>query len=57
MSPWATGGPGKKTAVEGEEPEVVDTEPKKLEWHMTHELKMAVVRCVHHGSSAAVSIR
>ena len=44
LSPWATGGPGKKTAVEGEEPEVVDTEPKKLEWSMSHELKMAVVR-------------
>lgn len=42
LSPWATGGPGKKTAVEGEEPEVVDTEPKKLEWSMSHELKMAV---------------
>ncbi|POY72078.1 hypothetical protein BMF94_4885 [Rhodotorula taiwanensis] len=42
LSPWATGGPGKKTAIEGEEPETVDTEPKKLEWNMTHDLKMAV---------------
>ncbi|GAA6023450.1 hypothetical protein JCM10207_004418 [Rhodosporidiobolus poonsookiae] len=44
LSPWAKGGPGKKGAVapEGEEPEEVDTEPKKLEWIMTSELKLAV---------------
>lgn len=43
LSPWAKGGPGKKQPVEGEQPEVIDTEPKKLEWVMTPELKLAVV--------------
>ncbi|GAA6063319.1 hypothetical protein JCM10212_005487 [Sporobolomyces blumeae] len=42
LSPWAKGGPGKKTAPEGEVPEELDTEPKKLEWIMTPELKLAV---------------
>ncbi|BGP28109.1 carnitine O-acetyltransferase [Rhodotorula toruloides] len=42
LSPWAKGGPGKKQPVEGEQPEVIDTEPKKLEWVMTPELKLAV---------------
>ncbi|GAA5932519.1 hypothetical protein JCM1841_000236 [Sporobolomyces salmonicolor] len=42
LSPWAKGGPGKKQAVEGEIPEEIDTEPKKLEWIMTPELRMAV---------------
>ncbi|GAA5828545.1 hypothetical protein JCM11251_000843 [Rhodosporidiobolus azoricus] len=43
LSPWAKGGPGKKGGVgEGEEPEEVDIEPKKLEWVMTPELKLAV---------------
>ncbi|GAA5913434.1 choline/carnitine O-acyltransferase [Sporobolomyces salmoneus] len=40
LSPWAKGGPGKKP--EGEIPEEPDTEPKKLEWIMTPELKQAV---------------
>ncbi|GAA5978687.1 hypothetical protein JCM5350_002482 [Sporobolomyces pararoseus] len=42
LSPWAKGGPGKKAAPEGETPEEPDTEPKKLEWIMTPELKQAV---------------
>ncbi|KAM0787171.1 hypothetical protein ACM66B_006420 [Microbotryomycetes sp. NB124-2] len=43
-SPWAKGA-GKKPASkdeEQEEPEDVDTDPKKLEWVMTPELKVAV---------------
>jgi len=44
LSPWAKGGPGKKAAPEGEIPEEPDTEPKKLDWIMTPELKLAVVR-------------
>lgn len=45
MSPWATGA-GKKASVGGtpEEREEIDTAPKKLEWIMTPELKLAVVR-------------
>ena len=47
ISPWATGAakkaPGAKDSVV-EEPEDIDTAPKKLEWVMTNELKMAVVR-------------
>ncbi|BGP44013.1 carnitine O-acetyltransferase yat1 [Rhodotorula kratochvilovae] len=47
VSPWAKGGPGSKAPpapadVKGEEPEEIDTAPKKLEWIMTPELKMAV---------------
>ncbi|GAA5872876.1 hypothetical protein JCM1840_005875 [Sporobolomyces johnsonii] len=43
VSPWAKGGPGKKKgAFEDEMPEEIDTEPKKLEWIMTPELRMAV---------------
>ncbi|GAA5863841.1 hypothetical protein JCM8547_006081 [Rhodosporidiobolus lusitaniae] len=47
LSPWAKGGPGKKKAAAGggeggAQPEEIDTEPKKLEWVMTSELKMAV---------------
>ncbi|GAA5851677.1 hypothetical protein JCM5353_007307 [Sporobolomyces roseus] len=42
LSPWAKGGPGKKAAPEGEVPEEPDTEPKKLDWIMTPELKLAV---------------
>ncbi|GAA5869850.1 hypothetical protein JCM16303_001818 [Sporobolomyces ruberrimus] len=42
LSPWAKGGPGKKAAPDGETPEEPDTEPKKLEWIMTPELKLAV---------------
>lgn len=57
LSPWATGGPGKKTAVEGEEPEVIDTEPKKLEWSMSHELKMAVVRFPSSPRCKGVALR
>lgn len=48
LSPWAKGGPGKKAApkedAKPEEPEEIDVAPKKLEWIMTPELKMAVVR-------------
>ncbi|KAK4698581.1 carnitine O-acetyltransferase, partial [Phenoliferia sp. Uapishka_3] len=44
-SPWATGAgkkaPGSKGSV-AEEPEELDTAPKKLEWVMTSDLKMAV---------------
>lgn len=44
MSPWAKGGPRKAPgAGNTEEPEEIDTAPKKLEWIMTPELKMAVV--------------
>ncbi|GAA5822601.1 hypothetical protein JCM3770_000614 [Rhodotorula araucariae] len=44
VSPWAKGGPGSKIphGAEGEKPEVIDTAPKKLEWIMTPELKLAV---------------
>ncbi|TNY21438.1 Choline/Carnitine o-acyltransferase-domain-containing protein [Rhodotorula diobovata] len=46
LSPWAKGGPGKKAApkedAKPEEPEEIDVAPKKLEWIMTPELKMAV---------------
>ncbi|GAA6002053.1 choline/carnitine O-acyltransferase [Rhodotorula paludigena] len=42
VSPWAKGGPGKKVEPQGEEPEEIDIAPKKLEWVMTPELKMAV---------------
>jgi hypothetical protein len=41
MSPWATG--GAKKAITNEIPEEIDTAPKKLEWIMTPELKLAVV--------------
>lgn len=41
MSPWATG--GAKKAITNETPEEIDTAPKKLEWSMTPELKLAVV--------------
>lgn len=45
FSPWAKGGPKKAPGKEGdqEEPEEIDTAPKKLEWIMTPELKLAVV--------------
>ncbi|GAA5897769.1 hypothetical protein JCM8208_000256 [Rhodotorula glutinis] len=46
LSPWAKGGPGKKAApadaIKDGEPEEIDVAPKKLEWIMTPELKMAV---------------
>lgn len=42
-SPWATGASKKAGAVQTEEPEEIDTAPKKLEWTMTSDLKMAVV--------------
>ncbi|KDE03214.1 carnitine O-acetyltransferase [Microbotryum lychnidis-dioicae p1A1 Lamole] len=44
VSPWATGG-GKKLPAKGqsdEAPEDIDTAPKKLEWVMTPDLKVAV---------------
>lgn len=43
LSPWAKGA-GKKPGVTNEEPpEELEVEPKKLEWIMTPELKLAVV--------------
>lgn len=48
-SPWAKGAGKKAPAANGksstpeEEPEEVDTDPKKLEWVVTPELKVAVV--------------
>ncbi|SCV67108.1 BQ2448_5754 [Microbotryum intermedium] len=41
FSPWATGG-GRKQGQNDEAPEVIDTAPKKLEWVMTPDLKVAV---------------
>ncbi|BGP20849.1 hypothetical protein JCM10213_008115 [Rhodosporidiobolus nylandii] len=42
-SPWAKGGPGRKAPLpEGEQPEDIDIEPKKLEWVMNAELRNAV---------------
>lgn len=43
MSPFATGITRKSADVANEEEEEIDTAPKKLEWIMTAELKMAVV--------------
>ncbi|GAA6035441.1 hypothetical protein JCM8097_000256 [Rhodosporidiobolus ruineniae] len=42
LSPWAKGGPGKKAVSPEEAPEDIDSEPKKLDWVMTPELKLAV---------------
>ncbi|KAI5475688.1 carnitine O-acetyltransferase [Pseudohyphozyma bogoriensis] len=44
ISPWATGAGAAKPGAKGEEEEreEIDTAPKKLEWIMTPELKMAV---------------
>jgi hypothetical protein len=46
LSPWAKGAAKKPGQVIDEPPEELEVEPKKLEWIMTPELKLAVVsRC------------
>lgn len=52
LSPWAKGAAKKPGQVIDEPPEELEVEPKKLEWIMTPELKLAVVsHCPHLAGS------